>query len=39
MTDGYLERNWKAKGGLEGYANHVQDVIQGFPHVEVGKRV
>ena len=34
-----LEKNWAAYGGLRGYANHVQDVIQGFSHVEVGERV
>lgn len=34
-----LEKNWASKGGIAGYANHVQAVIEEFPHVEVSSRV
>ncbi len=36
---GKLEKNWASRDGIAGYAHHVQDVIDEFPHVEVGSKV
>jgi len=30
---------WAARGGFEGYASHVRDVVEGFDHVEVHPRL
>lgn len=30
-----LERQWKDRGGAEGYANHVRRIASGFDHVKV----
>ena len=30
-----LERQWKDRGGAEGYAAHVREIASGFEHVRV----
>lgn len=32
---GKMERDWSYRGGLEGYAEHVRDVAEQFPHVKI----
>lgn len=34
-----IEKGWTARGGREGYAAHVQETAQRFPHVEVHPRL
>lgn len=32
---GKIEKGWRKRGGLSGYAAHVHEVARGFPHAEI----
>ena len=34
-TEAKIGEGWKAKGGWDGFADHVQQIAAGFPHLEV----
>jgi len=36
---GRIGSRWATRGGFEGYASHVRDVVEGFDHVEVHPRL
>lgn len=36
-TDHRIGGGWKEKGGFKGYSQHVRDICNDFPHIEVGQ--
>ncbi len=34
-----MEKNWKARGGFEGFNQHTLEVAKKFPHIEINPRI